>query len=268
MFKYCGAKVNKTVHKLGHSFLCKVCGQTGADIHLFPQFKSYNMSASAIFFKSSIVRKYWMALTGIFLGLFLVGHLAGNLQLIFVAGEAGRLQFNAYAKFMTTNPIVKILSILTYLSFLLHVVDGIILTRQNKAARPVNYSYNNAGANSTWASRNMPLLGILTLLFLIMHLRSFWFEMHFGSLPVDANNNKDLYEITIAAFKTWWYTAIYIFAMAMLALHLSHGFQSAFQSIGINHPRYTPFFKWKGAVLAWVIPALFAIIPIYIFLFL
>jgi succinate dehydrogenase / fumarate reductase cytochrome b subunit len=225
------------------------------------------MSATAVFFKSSLVRKYWMALTGLFLCLFLLGHLAGNLQLIFIPGQEGLLQFNIYAKFMTSNPAVKLLSYITYLSILLHVVDGIILTRYNKSSRPVKYAYNNPGANSGWASRSMALLGIFTLLFLIIHLKSFWFEMHFGNLPYDSNGNKDLYTITIVAFKNWWYTAIYVVAMILLALHLSHGFQSAFQSLGINHSRYTPLIKTIGLGFAVLIPALFALIPIYIFLF-
>jgi succinate dehydrogenase / fumarate reductase cytochrome b subunit len=252
---------------LVHFFLWKVCPRTQAGIHLFRQFKRKNMSATAVFFKSSLVRKYWMALTGLFLCLFLIGHLAGNLQLVFLSGEEARLQFNIYAKFMTSNPAVKLLSYITYLSLLLHAIDGIVLTRRNRAARPVQYAYSNPGANSSWASRSMALLGILIMVFLIIHLKSFWFEMHFGSLPTDANGNKDLYEITVAAFQSWWYTALYVVAMAVLALHLSHGFQSAFQSLGLNHQKYTPLVKKVGIIFAILIPVLFAIIPIYLLIF-
>src|SRR5690606_12983677 len=98
------------------------------------------MSNSAIL-KSSIAKKYWMALTVLFLCLFLVGHLLGNLQLIFITGEEGKRAFNEYAYFMTHNPFVKVLSYLTYLSILFHAVDGLMLAVQNKKARPQGYAY-------------------------------------------------------------------------------------------------------------------------------
>ena len=122
--------------------------------------------AKSVLLKSSIAKKYWMALTGLFLCLFLAGHLAGNLQLIF--GDA--LQFNQYALFMTSNPAVKLLSYLTYFSILFHAVDGIMLTIQNKNARPVGYAMNNPSKNSTMASRNMAVLGTLILVFIVTHM--------------------------------------------------------------------------------------------------
>lgn len=132
------------------------------------------MAKSAIL-KSSITKKYWMAFTGLFLCIFLLGHLAGNLQLIF--GDA--LQFNQYALFMTTNPAVKILSYLTYGSLLFHAIDGILLTIQNNKARPIGYALNKPERNSRWASRNMAILGSLILIFIILHMKSFWAVMHF-----------------------------------------------------------------------------------------
>lgn len=132
------------------------------------------MAKSALL-KSSIAKKYWMALTGLFLCLFLVGHLIGNLQLIF--GDA--LMFNQYAYFMTTNPAVKLLSYLTYISILFHAIDGIVLTIQNKKARPIGYAKQDSGANSTSASRNMAVLGTLILVFIVTHMVNFWARMHF-----------------------------------------------------------------------------------------
>ena len=131
--------------------------------------------AKSAFLKSSIAKKYWMALTGLFLCLFLVGHLVGNLQLIF--GDASK--FNQYALFMTTNPFIKIMSYITYLSIIFHAIDGIILTIQNKKARPVGYHKENAAANSSFASRNMAVLGTLILVFIVMHMSHFWAKMHF-----------------------------------------------------------------------------------------
>jgi succinate dehydrogenase / fumarate reductase cytochrome b subunit len=140
------------------------------------------MAKSALL-KSSIVKKYWMALTGLFLCLFLAGHLAGNLQLIFGTS----LQFNEYALFMTTNPAVKILSYLTYISILFHAIDGILLTFQNKAARPIAYAKTNPSANSSFASRNMAVLGTIILVFIVTHMVNFWAKMHFDeNMPLVA----------------------------------------------------------------------------------
>lgn len=133
------------------------------------------MAKSALL-KSSIGKKYWMALTGLFLCLFLVGHLIGNLQLIF----ADALAFNQYALFMTTNPAVKILSYLTYASILFHAIDGIVLAVQNQKARPVKYVMNKPEKNTVWASRNMAVLGTIILIFIVTHMVNFWAVMHFN----------------------------------------------------------------------------------------
>lgn len=133
------------------------------------------MSKSAIL-SSSIVKKYWMALTGLFLCLFLVGHLLGNLQLITHTGESGKLAFNQYAHFMATNPFIKIMAYLTYFSILFHAIDGFMLTFQNKKARPQNYAYNRPGTNSSTPSRYMAILGTLVLVFICMHMSSFWYR--------------------------------------------------------------------------------------------
>ena len=131
------------------------------------------MAKSAIL-KSSIAKKYWMAFTGLFLCVFLLGHLAGNLQLIF----SDALHFNQYALFMTTNPAVKILSYVTYISILFHAIDGIVLTIQNKKARPVAYAKTD-GSSSSFSSRNMAVLGTIILVFIVTHMVNFWAVMHF-----------------------------------------------------------------------------------------
>ena len=226
------------------------------------------MSNSALI-QSSLAKKYWMAATGLFLILFLIGHLAGNLQLL-VSGEEGLLAFNEYAKFMTTNPVVKILSYLTYLSILFHVIDGIMLTIQNKKARPTNYAYSKPSANSLWTSRNMALLGTIILIFIILHMRQFWFVMHWGPIGVDSAGNKDLYTVTMTAFTDGTfgliYTLGYVIAMVAIGLHLSHGFQSAFQSLGLRTDKLKKTIFTVGYIIAVSIPLLFAIIPVYIHL--
>ncbi|WP_298116460.1 succinate dehydrogenase cytochrome b subunit [Flavobacterium sp.] len=281
--------------------------------------------AKSAFLKSSIAKKYWMALTGLFLCLFLAGHLAGNLQLIF----SDALHFNQYALFMTSNPAVKLLSYVTYISILFHAVDGIMLTIQNKKARPVGYAKTD-GSSSSLASRNMAVLGTLILVFIVTHMVNFWAVMHFdekmplqkitveamgqkqelylttngGYQPVAQTANslsdatkmglptyienrteffntqakvkvgegyKDLHKITVAFFKDPKYgliaTILYVLAMAVLSFHLLHGFQSAFQSLGINN-KFTPAIKTFGTAFAIIVPLLFAIIPVYIHFFL
>ena len=108
--------------------------------------------------------------------------LVGNLQL-FIPGEEGRTAFNEYALFMTTFPLVKVLSYLTYASVLFHVVDGLILTIQNRRARPAKYAVEKGSANANWSSRNMALLGTIVLVFLVTHMQNFWWKMHFGNMP-------------------------------------------------------------------------------------
>jgi succinate dehydrogenase / fumarate reductase, cytochrome b subunit len=284
------------------------------------------MAKSALL-KSSIAKKYWMALTGLFLCLFLAGHLAGNLQLIF----SDALHFNQYALFMTSNPAVKLLSYLTYISILFHAVDGFLLTYQNIKARPIGYAKNSPAANSSFSSRNMAVLGTLILVFIVVHMVNFWAVMHFdekmplqtitveamgqkqelflttneGYIPVPqvaknfeeatkmgtasyienrtefyntqakvkiGEGYKDLHKITLAFFKDAKFgliaTILYVLAMAVLAFHLFHGFQSAFQTLGLNNSNWTPKIKLFGTAFAIIVPILFAIIPVYIHFFL
>jgi len=154
------------------------------------------MAKSALL-KSSIAKKYWMALTGLFLCLFLAGHLAGNLQLL-VPNNA--LNFNQYALFMTSNPAVKLLSYLTYISILFHAIDGILLTIQNKKARPIGYAKTD-GSSSSFASRNMAVLGTIILVFIATHMVNFWAKMHFDkNMPlmtktIEVQGNKQVFYV-------------------------------------------------------------------------
>ncbi len=290
------------------------------------------MSNSA-FIKSSIAKKYWMALTGLFLCLFLVGHLLGNLQLIFSTGEEGRRVFNEYAYFMTHNPAVKVLSYLTYFSILFHAIDGIALFVQNKKARPVAYAYSKPSANSSMPSRYMALLGTLVLVFIATHMSNFWWKMKYteeiplhsyfaktdkdfgdttyakvfetkefyysqtGPIPKDSaattvkgldimvkgtnlkygSGYKDLHTVVLQYFSKQnksesgvpvglLGTIFYVISMAVLGFHLWHGFASAFQSLGLNHPTYTPLIKTFGRAFSVVVPGLFAIIPVFLYL--
>lgn len=226
------------------------------------------MSSSALL-KSSLAKKYWMAATGLFLCLFLIGHLAGNLQL-FITGTEGQLQFNAYAKFMTSNPAVKILSYLTYFSIIFHAIDGIVLTKNNMAARPKGYAYSKPSANSHWTSRNMGILGTIILVFIVVHMANFWYVMHWGDIGKDSAGNKDLYTVVIKTFTDpsigLVYTLGYVLAMMAVGFHLFHGVKSAFSSLGLKTNKVEGAIKTFGYAFALIVPTLFAAIPIFIFL--
>lgn len=215
---------------------------------------------------SSLGKKLLMAATGLFLIIFLIGHLLGNMLLF---KDDGGQAFNEYAKFMTTTPAVLVLSILTYVSILAHVIYSIIITIHNRKSRPVQYAISDSSANSLWTSRSMGVLGTFILIFIVIHLKSFWFEMKFGNIPVanyDSGSIKDLYLIVSEAFSEAWYVAIYVFSMIMLAFHLSHGFRSAFQTLGLSHIKYTPLIKTIGMAFAIIVPILFASMPVYMYM--
>ena len=217
-----------------------------------------------LYFNSKIFQKALAAFSGGFLVLFLIGHLAGNLQL-FIPGELGQKQFNAYALFMTTNPAVIALSYVTYTSIILHSILTIYLVVKSKLARPIKYQVSSGNSNSSWASRNMALLGTMLLIFLIIHLRSFWYEMHFGDIGIDKWGNKDLHTVTVSAFQNIFYTGFYILSMLMLAFHLSHGVGSAFQTLGLNTSKYEKSITFFGKGIAIIIPLIFATIPIVLY---
>ena len=213
---------------------------------------------------NTLGRKIIMALTGIFLIIFLIVHLTGNFQLL--ASDGGKA-FNTYADFMTTNPVVKTTSFILYAAFIIHIIWSILLVRHNKSARPIGYAKTDPLARS-WASRNMGLLGTIIFIFLVIHLRNFWYEMHWGGIETakyDQEEIRDLYAVTVAVFSQWWYVLLYVVAMVGLAFHLFHGFRSMFQTLGIYHPKYNPLINFLGAAYAILIPAGFASIPLIIY---
>ncbi|UJH89979.1 succinate dehydrogenase cytochrome b subunit [Antarcticibacterium sp. 1MA-6-2] len=232
------------------------------------------MAKSALL-KSSLAKKYWMAFTGLFLCTFLVGHLLGNLQLLLPVSEATRDQFNEYGLFMTTNPLIMILSYVTYLSILFHAIDGVILTINNNKARPKGYVRYKPSANSTWSSRNMGLLGTVIFAFIVLHMNALWAKMKFGGLDhtiyetASGAEVKDLYTLTIETFQDPDYgllfVIIYVISMAAIAFHLKHGFASGFQSLGVNHPNYNGFIRKFGYAFSILVPLAFAVIPVYIY---
>lgn len=210
------------------------------------------------FLKSSIGHKLVMSLSGLFLIVFLLIHLGGNLQLL--RNDDGAA-FTAFVEFMETNPIIKISAYILYAGFLIHIIQGILLILENRKARGgQNYAVKSS-YKTTWAARNMPLLGIVLFIFLAIHMGDFWRELKFGGLT-----DEGLYEEVIEAFKNPIILIIYEIGMIALFFHLSHGFQSAFQTLGLNHKKYTPFIKGLGMFYAVVVALGFFLIPIWVYL--
>lgn len=213
---------------------------------------------------STLGRKLIMALSGLFLVIFLIGHVSGNLLLF--KGDGGQA-YNFYAEFMTTSPMIQVLRILTAISFILHIIYSIILTRINKKARPIEYQVKEPSENSGFSARNMGILGSIILIFLLVHLRAFLYEMKFGDIDYvdygDLGKVKDLYSVVAYTFSNVYYSSFYVLMMVVLGFHLWHGFKSAFQTLGINHKKYTPFIEKVGYGFSIIVPALFALMPLY-----
>ncbi|WP_448104924.1 succinate dehydrogenase cytochrome b subunit [Pedobacter panaciterrae] len=215
-------------------------------------------------FSSSIGKKLIMGITGLFLISFLVVHCFIN-SLIIV--NDGGLTFNMGAHFMGTNWIIRAMEVVLFAGLLAHIVQGFRLVFQNRAARPERYAVNNGAANSKWYSRSMGLLGTLLLIFLIVHISKFWVMSRFTGIPtVDANGNHDLFAVMVETFKNPWLVLLYVLAMVSLAYHLLHGFSSAFQTLGWNHKKYTPLIKGFGFWFSIIIPLIFALMPIVMYL--
>lgn len=216
------------------------------------------------FLTSSIGRKLVMSLTGLFLITFLFVHLIGNVQLLF--GDDG-VAFNTYAKFMTGNPLIKTVSLGLYFFIFLHAVQGILIWLQNKSAKGSKYAVS--GKNTSFASRNMGPLGMIILIFLVIHMYQFWLKMKMGSLTpitIDGTEMQNLYVQVVYVFSNEIFVIFYVLCMVAIAFHLAHGFQSAFQSLGLNHKKYTPFIKFLGLAYSILVPLGFALIPIVMYM--
>lgn len=251
---------------------------------------------------SSIGKKVLMSLTGLFLCTFLIIHLIGNLQLF---KSDGGYAFNTYVVFMTTFPVIKFISYALYASILFHAIWGLYLEFKNRQARPERYAV--VKNSSSWASRNMAILGTIMLVYIVVHMNDFWYKYKFGNVPykqyvenietgkqldgfpkampdtfklnkkmeesllldqgVKVTVVKDLYKIVEEGFKNIWLVLVYVLSMVAVAYHLIHGFQSAFQTLGLNHKKYTPLIKFIGiGVFGILIPIGFAAIPIFFYL--
>jgi succinate dehydrogenase / fumarate reductase cytochrome b subunit len=214
-------------------------------------------TSSPKFLQSSLGKKMLMGITGLFLISFLVIHALLNSFIFF---NDGGVLFNEGAEFMAKNPVIRVVEIVLFIGIILHIVQAGILTRQNNKARPIKYVVNDGKASSKWYSRSMGLLGTLLLLFLIIHLKHFWVVSRFTN--DFASGKETLFTEMKEVFANPFVVIIYLLGVISLGYHLLHGFQSAFQTLGLNHPKYTPIIKAIGVGYSIIITLVFAAMPI------
>lgn len=223
------------------------------------------MGKTAPFLRSSIGRKVIMSLSGLFLCSFLVIHLTINLFALEASRESGQERywgaerFDTYAHFMATHPIIRPLEWVLFAGFLLHAVLGLYLELQNRRARPVGYQVNKAKENSTWASRFAWFTGIFVGVFLGIHVNTFFVQSRFF-------DSRPMIDLMKDAFASPGYVAFYMVALVFLGYHLKHGFQSAFQTLGLRFGKFQKLIHAIGIVFWLIIPIGFAIIPLYFLL--
>jgi len=223
-------------------------------------YKDFLMNWFTDLFTSSIGKKILMSLTGLFLISFLIIHCTINAMIFYNDGGA---TFTYYGHFMGTNPIVRTLEIGLIAGFLFHIIDGLLLWKQNRSARPVKYSHVKHPEKSKWYSRSMGLLGTLILIFLVIHTSHFW-------IPNRANQFTEgeelpLYQMMLEIFQNPVVVVIYILGCFSLFWHLLHGFQSAFQTLGLSHTKYNKAIAFAGTAFSIVVPIIFALMPVSIY---
>lgn len=209
----------------------------------------------SVFLTSSLGKKFTVALTGISLVGFLLEHAVSNLLLL----NPDPSPYLAYAAFMGTNIVIRILEIGLFLGFALHIASALLVQFNNRQARPERYAVQRRSAKS-WFSRAMLLSGSITFIFLTVHLGRF-FVPH----KVLHTSHLDLYADTRLAFGNPWYVAFYVVAMILLGIHLAHGVQSSLQTFGLQSSRTASAVRRLGYMYAVLVPGMLALIPVWIY---
>lgn len=203
-----------------------------------------------------------MAVTGLAWALFVLSHMAANMLILFDA-EA----YNKYGNAVITNPFIYVAEAGLVILLLGHIVNGIILTRKNRTARNHKYIMTPSGDKAPkFQSKFMAFHGILILVFLIWHLVTFKFGPHY-TVTYDGAQMRDLHQLVVEVFQKPWYVVFYLFCLVGVGFHLSHGFYSAFASLGLSHPRYLSCIRKFGYVYSVVVAAGFMSQPIYVYFF-
>lgn len=213
------------------------------------------------FISSSIGKKLLMALSGLFFCSFLLVHLSGNM-LMFISAEA----FNTYTSIMSTASINKVMEVMMVLLFLTHITTSALLTIDNRAARPEKYTMDVSAGKRTFMSSNMFITGSIVLIFVIVHLYNFKYGNWSNDPSALADPNVlSMYELVLVGFQDILFTLGYLIAVIVLGFHLNHAFQSAFQTLGINHKKYTPTIQKLGTLYSIIIALGFASFPVFFF---
>ncbi len=209
--------------------------------------------------KSSIAKKVAMALSGLFLMLFLAQHFFINMTSVFSADT-----FNSISHFMGNNPLVQfVIQPILIVGVIFHFIMGIVLDLKNRKARPISYVNYNGGAAASWMSRNMIITGLVVLAFLILHFVDFWFpEMVYKYVEFSPLDETRYFPELVHKFENPIRTAVYCVSFVLLSLHLQHGFSSSFQSVGFNN-KYSRGLKNFGLGFAILIPFGFIFIALF-----
>lgn len=220
---------------------------------------------------SSIGKKIVMGVTGLFLVSFLVVHVGVNACIfkdLFVPDDDGDM-FNRAADFMGRTVVIRIMEVVLFLGFFIHIIQGLVLEFENRIKRKKGYQVDMGSRGSTWYSRSMGLLGTLLLLFLILHWSHFWVPSRFThaglEYPKVLSNQRlahDMFQLMKETFSQWWVVIVYIAGCMSLAWHLAHGFQSAFRTLGLHNGRYLKMVNAFGIGFSIIVPLLFALMPL------
>ncbi len=210
---------------------------------------------------TSIGKKQIMGVTGLLLCGFLVSHLLGNLTML-VGADA----FNKYSHTLISNPLIYVAEAILVMLFLSHILMGLKVTIENKKARPIPYhTYTKSGRGGTFASTTMPATGMIALVFLVIHILGLKYGTQYTTV-VGGVEMRDIYKTTMEYFQSLPHVLGYIIAVVALGIHVSHGFWSAFQSLGLNHPKYMPKIQIASRVFGLVVALGFSIFPIFCYL--
>jgi succinate dehydrogenase / fumarate reductase cytochrome b subunit len=222
------------------------------------------VTAFSSFYRSSVGKKMIVAVTGVVLIAFVVGHLLGNLQ-IFLGPD----WINSYAEHLRAlGPLLWAIRVFLLVNVLLHILYTISLAIENRLARPVQYERKD-NVKATFASRYMAMSGLVVLVFILYHLAHFTVRVtdpRFLLLKADPLNRYDVYSMMVYGFQNIFVSGFYILGMFLLALHLSHGTSSFFQSLGLNDKKLTPRLALAGRIFAWLIFVGYTSIPVAVLL--
>lgn len=215
-----------------------------------------------MFFRKSVI-----AATGLFLCIFLIVHLSAN-SLLLLPESIARGIYNSYSATLRESTLIAIVGYILYLSIILHVIYAAIITFKNRKTRTQNYAVNNKSENSSWASQNMGFLGILVLVFIVVHMANFWSRIKLGigeSVGMDQEGYIDVYQVTYDLFHNAYYVLFYSVLMIPLGFHLFHGLKSAFKSLGFYHKKGLRILATISLLYAAIMTIGFGIIPLIVY---